>query len=92
MTDKELLNNCITHPAREGASSLKRGFRFPAEPQRAGDRSGSPAIVWFCAAKCCRVCSLQAGGLLLLLTALSPLELLLTGPFSGRGSGWRLVR
>lgn len=33
MTDDELLNNCVTRQAQEGASSLKCGFPIPGEPQ-----------------------------------------------------------
>lgn len=81
MTDSELLNNCITHQVWEGASSLKCGFPLPGEPQWAGDMCSSPEIVWFCVAKCCCICSPEAGGHSLLLSDPFPLELLLMGPF-----------
>lgn len=81
MTDSELLNNCITHQVWEGASSLKCGFPLPGELQWAGDMCSSPEIVWFCVAKCCCICSPEAGGLSLLLSDPFPLELLLMGPF-----------
>lgn len=81
MTDDELLNNCTTHQAREGASNLKCGFAFPGEPRWAGDVCGSPETVGFSAAECCPLCCRQPGGLSLLLAAPCPLQLLLMGPF-----------
>lgn len=37
LTDDELLNNCTTHQAWEGAPSLEWGSAFPGEPPWAGD-------------------------------------------------------